>query len=173
MKISIIVAVSQNNVIGINNKLPWHLPADMKYFKQVTMGHAVIMGRATYESLGKALPGRSNIVVTRQENYPAEDCVVVNNLKSAFEEAVKTEDTECFVIGGADIIQQALVWTDKIYMTRIFHNYEGDTFLKPLNEDDWKLTSEERHLPDEKNRVAYAFQIFELKQEIIPPPISS
>jgi dihydrofolate reductase len=163
MTISIIVAVSQNNVIGINNKLPWHLPADMKYFKQTTIGHAVIMGRATYDALGKPLPDRTNIVVTRQENFLADGCIVVNDLKTAFEEAEKTGDAECFVIGGADIIRQAIVWADKVYITRIFHDYEGDTFLNPLNEDDWKLTSEERHLSDEKNRVAYAFQIFELK----------
>lgn len=163
MKISIIVAVSQNNVIGINNKLPWHLPADMKYFKNITTGHPVIMGRTTFESLGKALPHRKNIVITRQENYEAPECTVVNNLKSAFEVAEKENNAECFVIGGADIIRQAIVWADKIYLTRISHEFDGDTFLPPLNEDDWYMVSEERHLPDEKNRYAYAFQIFEMK----------
>src|SRR5258705_8752501 len=99
MTISIIVAVSQNNVIGKDNKLPWHLPADMKYFKQLTMGHPIIMGRSTYESLGKPLPGRANIIITRQEDYQAEGCIVVGDLNSAFEVAKKEEPDECFVIG--------------------------------------------------------------------------
>jgi len=161
MIISILVAVSQNNVIGNDNKLPWHLPADMKYFKQLTLGHPIIMGRSTHESLGKALPGRTNIVITRQDDYEALGCVVVGDLHSAFDVAKKEEPIECFVIGGGDIIRQTLLWADKIYITRIFHNFEGDTFFPQLNKDDWNLLSEERHLPDEKNRYAYAFQVYE------------
>jgi len=165
MTISIIVAVSQNNVIGQENKLPWHLPADMKYFKQLTMGHPIIMGRSTYESIGKALPGRVNIVITRQEDFVAEGCVVVGDLKSAFEIAKQDSSDECFIIGGGDIIRQSLVWADKLYITRIFHNFEGDTFFPQLSKDDWNLIREDRHLPDEKNHYAYAFQLFELSQK--------
>jgi len=165
MIISIVVAVSQNNVIGNDGKLPWNLPADLKYFKNLTMGHPIIMGRSTYESIGRALPGRTNIVITRQEDYEAPGCVVVGDLNSAFEVAKKEEPSECFVIGGGDIIRQTLVWADKIYVTRIFHNFEGDTSLPQLSKDDWNLISEERHLPDEKNRYAYAFQIYELSKK--------
>jgi len=162
MIISIIVAVSQNDVIGKDNKLPWHLPADLKYFKKLTMGHHIVMGRLTYEAIGKPLPGRTNIIVTRQEDFSAEGCIIVSELKRAFEHAEDDGESECFVIGGGDIIRQSLVWADKIYITRIFHNFEGDTFLPALSEDDWKLASEERHLPDEKNHYAYAFEVYEL-----------
>ncbi|MFI5135388.1 MAG: dihydrofolate reductase [Chitinophagales bacterium] len=164
MIISILVAVSQNNVIGRENKIPWHLPADMKYFKQLTMNHHIIMGRATYESIGRPLPGRVNVVVTRQENYSAPDCVVVSDIRSAFDYCIQHGETECFVIGGGDIIRQSLVWADKVYMTAIFHDFEGDTFFPELNPDDWKLVSEERHLPDEKNHYAFAFRIYGLSK---------
>ncbi len=165
MIISIVAAASQNDVLGKDNKLPWHLPADMKYFKQLTMGYPVIMGRSTYEALGKALPGRTNIVITRQDNYIAPGCIVVGNVRSAIDAAKKEHQEECFVIGGGDIIRQTLVWADKIYLTRIFHDFDGDTFFPAINKDDWKLVSEEHHLPDEKNRFAYAFQLFELAKE--------
>jgi dihydrofolate reductase len=162
MIISLILAVSQNNVIGKDNKLPWYLPDDWKYFKRLTIGHHIIMGRATYESLGKPLPGRQNIIITRQENYEAPGCIIVGDLKSAFEFAKDKNETEAFVIGGGDIFRQSLVWADKIYLTRVFHNFEGDTYFSDLNKDDWQMVSEERHLPDEKNRYAYAFQLYEL-----------
>lgn len=165
MIISIVVAISQNDVLGKDNKLPWHLPADMKYFKQLTLGHPVIMGRSTHEALGKALPGRTNIVITRQDNYVAPGCIVVGNVMSAIDAAKKVHPEECFIIGGGDIIRQTLVWADNIYLTRIFHDFEGDTFFPVLNKDDWKLVSEEHHLPDEKNRFAYAFQRFELAKK--------
>lgn len=160
MTISIIVAVSQNNVIGKENKLPWHLPADLKYFKRITMGHHIIMGRATFETLGRALPGRTNMVVTRQELYEADGCIVSGDLRSAIDYCKERGETECFVIGGGDIIRQALIWADKIYMTRIFHEFDGDTYFPDLNEDDWKLVSEEKHLPDEKNRYPFAFRVY-------------
>ena len=162
MIISILVAVSQNNVIGKDNKLPWHLPADLKYFKKVTMGHHIIMGRLTYETIGRALPGRVSVVVTRQDGYDAPGCVVVGDIRKALDYCRDAGEEECFVIGGGDIIRQSLVWADKIYMTMIFHDFEGDTFLQELNADDWKLTSEQRHLPDENNHYAYAFRVYEL-----------
>jgi len=164
MIISFIVAVSQNNVIGKDNKLPWHLPADMKYFKQVTFGHHIIMGRSTYEALGKVLPGRTNIIVTRQHDFDAPGCIIVGDLRSAFDCAREHHETECFVIGGGDVFRQSIVWADKIYLTKVFHNFEGDTFFPDLNKDDWNMISEDRHLPDEKNRYAYAFQVFELRR---------
>jgi dihydrofolate reductase len=171
MIISFIVAVSQNNVIGKDGKLPWNLPADMQYFKRVTAHHHIIMGRGTYEALGKALPNRTNIIITRQKDYDAPGCVIVGDIKSAIDYAKAHEETECFIIGGGDIFRQSLVWADKIYLTRVFHNFEGDTFFPELNPDDWKLTSEERHLPDEKNHYAFAFQVFEIarQQETVNP----
>jgi len=162
MIISILVAVSQNRVIGKENKIPWHLPADLKYFKQLTMNHHIIMGRATYESIGRPLPGRTNVVITRQEDYSAQGCVIMSDIRAAFEYCRQRGETECFIIGGGDIIRQTLVWADKVYMTLVFHDFEGDTFLPELNSDDWKMMSEDRHLPDEKNHYAYAFRVYEL-----------
>ncbi|MEP7127833.1 MAG: dihydrofolate reductase [Chitinophagales bacterium] len=164
MIISLIVAAAENNVIGMEGKLPWHLPADMKYFKQTTAGHVVIMGRGTYDSLGKPLPGRTNIVITRQQNYNALGCVVVGNLKAAIDHAVEKGEQEAFIIGGGDIFIQSVLWADRIYLTRIFHSFEGDTFFPTLNEEDWKMVHEQRHQADEKNRYAFAFQVFERQQ---------
>jgi dihydrofolate reductase len=170
MTISIIVAVSQNNVIGKENKLPWHLPADLKYFRKITLGHHIIMGRTTFETIGRELPGRTNVIVTRQEYYAAEGCVVAGDLRSAIDYCRDQGETECFIIGGGDIIRQALVWADKIYMTRIFHQFEGDTFFPDLNEDDWKLLSEERHMPDEKNHYSFAFRVYQSNLADAPEP---
>lgn len=164
MIISLIVAVSQNNVIGKDNKLPWYLPEDWKYFKRVTSGHHIIMGRATYESLGKPLPGRTNIVVTRQQTYDAPGCIIVGDIKAGFEYARSHGEAECFVIGGADIFRQSLVWADRIYLTRVMHDFDGDTIFPELNHDDWKMIKEERHLPDEKNRYPFSFQVYELSR---------
>ncbi|MCS6991838.1 MAG: dihydrofolate reductase [Chitinophagales bacterium] len=157
MIITIIVAASQNGVIGRNNRLPWHLPADLKRFKQITVGHHIIMGRNTFESIGRPLPKRVNIVVTRQPDYQAHGCVVAHSLQEALEYARRAGETECFIIGGGDLIQAALVWADRILLTRVFHDFEGDTFLPQINEEDWELISEERHLPDAHNPYAYAF----------------
>ncbi len=165
MMISIVVAVSQNNVIGKDNKLPWYLPADLKYFKALTIGIQSSWEETTYESLGKALPGRTNIIVTRQKDYPADGCIVVGDLKAGFDVATKENPQETFVIGGGEIIRQSLVWADKIYITRICHNFDGDTFFPQLSDDDWKLASEDRHLPDEKNHYAYAFQVYEFARK--------
>ncbi|MEO6168265.1 MAG: dihydrofolate reductase [Chitinophagales bacterium] len=161
MIISLIVAAAENNVIGKEGKLPWHLPADMKYFKQTTSGHTVIMGRGTLESLGKPLPGRTNIVITRQQHYKAPGCTVVSNIKDAVAYANENGTHETFIIGGGDVFSQSMSLADRIYLTRIFHSFEGDTFFPELNTDDWKMVSEERHEPDEKNKYAFSFQEFE------------
>lgn len=162
MTITIIVAASQNGVIGRNNQLPWHLPADLKRFKAITTGHHIIMGRNTYESLGRPLPNRVNIVVTRQQDYHAPGCVIVHSLADALQVARTAGETECFVIGGGDLIQAAMVWADRILLTRIFHDFEGDTFLPAINQEDWKLVHQERYMPDEKNRYPYAFLEYRL-----------
>lgn len=153
---SIIVAQSQNRVIGIDNTLPWHLPADLKRFKAITMGHHMIMGRKTYESIGKPLPGRTSIVITRNKDLVFEGCVMAHSLKEAFEIAQKNNDNEAFVIGGADLIKQAIDSCDKLYLTNIHQDFNGDTFLEPLSSN-WKQIEHITHEPDEKNVYTYSF----------------
>nr|AIA18697.1 Dihydrofolate reductase [uncultured bacterium] len=153
---SIIVAQSQNRVIGINNTLPWHLPADLKRFKAITMGHHMIMGRKTYESIGKPLPGRTSIVITRNNDLQYEGCVMAHSLEEAFKIAEGNNETEAFVIGGADLIKQSIDSCDKLYLTTIHQDFEGDTFLNELSSD-WKVIEHTDHVPDEKNLYSYSF----------------
>lgn len=148
MKLAIIVAAAKNGVIGHNNQLPWRLPQDLKYFKAVTLGKPVIMGRKTYESIGKPLPGRINIVVTRSKDWSAVDGVIVtNSLEQALAEAQvlvasnQLASGEIMVIGGAEIYRSALPFVDRIYMTRVAVETEGDAFFDPLNQQDWSLES--------------------------------
>ncbi|EKD77260.1 MAG: dihydrofolate reductase [uncultured bacterium] len=157
MKISIIVAKSKNNVIGKNNQLPWYLPADLHHFKSITMGKPIIMGRKTAESIGKPLPGRRNIIITRDKNFHANGCDVVHSIDDALN-AVKTEK-EVMIIGGANLYSQFLPRADCIYMTIIDAELEGDIFFPELNSE-WKLTSEEKFSGDEKNKYAYRFLIY-------------
>jgi len=157
---SIIVAQSENRVIGINNTLPWHLPADLKRFKEITMGHHILMGRKTYESIGKPLPGRTSVVITRSKDLNFEGCIMAYSLEEAFEIAQKNGDQEAFLIGGADMIKQGIQHCDTLYLTTIHQHFEGDTFLDPLSVD-WKKVSEEAHQPDEKNAYSYTFERYE------------
>lgn len=161
MLLSAITAVSLNGVIGKDNRLPWHMPADMRFFKKTTLGHPVIMGRKTYASFGKALPGRTNIVVTRQEHYRLPDATVVHSLPEAIRQASQQDTSEIFILGGADIYRQSLPLLDRVYKTLIEGTFQGDAFFPDLDPDQWKMTSEEAHEPDEKNRFAYAFQTWE------------
>ena len=156
MTVSLIVAVSQNGVIGSNNKLPWRLPADLKHFKELTMGHPVIMGRKTYESIGKSLPGRTNLVVTRQGKFKTEGCQVVHSVEEAIRFCGNTD--EIFIIGGASIYQEALPYADKIYLTRIHKDFEGNARLFDLDEKVWKVTSRE---PGGEGTLAHTFFIYE------------
>lgn len=161
MILSAITAVAENNVIGIHNELPWRLPADMKYFKNVTMGHVVIMGRKTYESFGKALPGRTSIVVTRQKDYVLADATVVHSLEAAIDKSRSSGEEEAFVIGGAEIYKQSMNVLDKLYLTRIHADFEGDAFFPELDKERWKLVKNEVHEADEKNPYNYSFQVWE------------
>jgi dihydrofolate reductase len=172
MIISILVAVSKNHVIGKENKLPWHLPADLKYFKRTTLGHHIVMGRSTFESIGKPLPGRTNVIITRQEHYQAPGCVVVGDIKKAFEFCRTQGEEECFVVGGGDIIRQTLLWADRIYLTCIDAEFEGDTFFSPLNEDDWQLVKDEPYEADDQNSYPYRFQVYEAKSQPSEPSAS-
>ena len=165
MKVSLIVAVSENGVIGKDNDLIWHLPKDMTFFKETTMGHHVIMGRKNFESIPhkySPLPNRTNVVITRQSDYIAEGCVVVNSVASALEIARQNGDTEPFIIGGGQIYKLALGanLVDKIYLTKVHHSFEGDTFFPELNTD-WKEMERIDHKADEKHAYAYSFLTFE------------
>lgn len=155
MTISLIVATDENNGIGKNNQLPWHLPADLKHFKTLTTGHPIIMGRKTFESIGKALPNRTNIVITRQNNYAAEGAIVVSSLQDAYN--LCDDEMEAFVIGGAQIFEQALTQADILYLTVIHHAFDADTFFPQINQSQWLKAESATHEPDEKNIYSYTF----------------
>ncbi|MCP2044602.1 dihydrofolate reductase [Pontibacter sp. HSC-36F09] len=162
--IAIVVAIAQNNVIGKDNQLIWHLPADLRHFKQKTMGHPMIMGRKTFESIGKPLPGRTTIIVTRQEDYKAEGCIVVNSVEEAIAKGKELDSEQVSIVGGAEIYKQALSFVDTIYLTKVHHDFDGDTFFPELKEEEWLLVSVEGHEPDEKNKYAYTFK--ELRRKV-------
>lgn len=156
--LSIVVALDKNKGIGLKNALPWKLPADLKHFKEVTMGHPIIMGRKTHESIGRALPGRKNIIITRNEGYAAEGCEVVHSL----EEALKLFGSEdAFVIGGADIFRQALPLVERMYITEINHVFPCDVFFPELNMSEWREVERRQGMKDEKNPYEYWFTVYE------------
>lgn len=160
MILSIIVAVAENNVIGKDNKLIWHLPMDMKFFKEKTIGHCVITGRKNYESIPekyRPLPGRTNIIVTRQTNYSAPGAIIVNTIEEAFNTAKSKGETECFIIGGAEIYSHTISVADKIYLTKIHNKFEGDTYFPELQNNLWKELSRKDYARDEKNKCACSF----------------
>ncbi|RXJ01807.1 dihydrofolate reductase [Anaerobacillus alkaliphilus] len=155
--ISLIVAAGENNVIGSDNVMPWHLPADLAYFKKTTTGHAVVMGRKTFESIGKPLPNRKNIILTRDQQFEVEGCDVIHSVEEVFD---FEKGQELFIIGGAEVYRQLLPHANKVYLTRIHKSFEGDAFFPELN-DGWQLVSTEKHEADEKNPYQYEFQIYE------------
>jgi len=157
--LSIIAAVSQNNALGKENKLLWHLPADLKRLKSLTMGHHLIMGRKTFESLGKPLPGRPHVVISRQKDFKPEGVTVVDSLEKAIEFA--TEDEEAFIFGGGEIYRLALPHVKKIYLTRVKEAFDGDTYFPEINLNEWQLIKCENFLPDEKNLFFYSFEEYE------------
>lgn len=157
--LSTIVAASENNVIGKDNQLLWHLPDDLKHFKRTTKGHHVIAGRKTFESQGKPLPHRTNIIVTRNSDYRAEGCIVVNSLDRALELA--QADDEPFIIGGEQIYRMALPLVERIYLTRVHAEFEGDTFFPELDMDQWKEISREYYSKDERNEYPFSIIILD------------
>ena len=163
MTISFVVAASENNVIGKDNQLLWTLPNDMKFFKNTTWGMPVIMGRKTYESLGKALAGRTNIVITRQTDWHPEDVTVVHNLDESLKAAAETDAKESFIIGGGEIFKQALPITHRIYITRVHASFEGDAFFPEFSEKEWELVSDLDFQADDKHAYAYSFQVWQRK----------
>jgi dihydrofolate reductase len=161
MTVSMIVAVSDNGVIGRDGGLPWYLPRDLRHFKTTTMGHHLIVGRRTWDEVGKPLPGRVMVVVTRSFHFEAEGAVVVHSLEDALE--VARTDEEPFIGGGAHIYRMALAQdlVDRLYLTRVHAEVEGDTFLPAIDFDEWRLVSSEHHEADEKNTYACTFEIYD------------
>ncbi len=162
--VTIIVATSKNNVIGKNNQLPWHLPRDLAYFKKVTTGKPIIMGRKTYESIGKALPNRLNIVITRNTGYQLTDAIVEHSLEEAIAVAKEKqpETDEIHIIGGTTIFKEAIGSgvVDKIYLNRVLANFEGDTYLPPIDWSQWQLFNKTYHEVDDKNAYAMDFEVY-------------
>ncbi|MHB1146155.1 MAG: dihydrofolate reductase [Lutibacter sp.] len=158
--VTIIAAIATDNALGKDNQLIWHLPADLNRFKKTTLNHVVIMGRKTFESLGKPLPNRTNILITRDKNYKAEGCVVVNSVKEALDTAAK-EDENPFILGGAEIYKQAMPFTDKLDITLIHHKFKADVFFPEIDKTIWKETSREDFKADEKNKYDYSFVTFD------------
>ena len=154
---SIIVARAKNRVIGRNNRLPWHLPKDLQHFKRVTMGHHVIMGRKTFESIKKPLPGRKLIIVTRNSSYQAAECIVVKDMFTAFFVAEQAGETEVLVAGGGEIYQEALAFVDRVYLTEIQAQLEGDTFFPEINLYEWREVQRIHHPADDQHLHTYDF----------------
>lgn len=161
--ISLIVAAAENNAIGKNNQLLWHLPNDLKFFKNTTWGMPVIMGRKTYESVNKPLPGRFNIVITRQADWKAEGVITATDLNDALEKAKATNCNELFVIGGGEIYKQAFEMAGTLYITRVHASFEADTFFPAVDEAIWKRTHTLDFTADEKHAYAYSFETWERK----------
>jgi dihydrofolate reductase len=154
--IKLIVAISKNRVIGDSNKLIWNLPADLKRFKEITTGHPIVMGRKTYQSIGRPLPNRRNIIITRDESYEVDGCEVVNSV----EEALLLTNNDCFIIGGGEIYKQTLHIADQIYMTEVHEEFVGDTTFPELTAV-WYVSKEEKFLADKKNNYNYSFIFYE------------
>lgn len=158
--ISLLVAMDENRLIGKDNQLPWHLPNDLQYFKQVTMGHPIVMGRKTFESIGRPLPGRENIVITRNHDYQAEGCRVIHQLS---EVKAFPKEEEVFVIGGAQIFEEILPEADRLYITEIHASFSGDTHFPEIKEEDWEEISSTPGKVDEKNHYPHDFIILQRK----------
>jgi dihydrofolate reductase len=160
MIISIVVAVSKNNVIGKDNQLLWKLSDDLKRFKKLTTNHCIVMGRKTYDSIGKALPNRTNIIITKNKNFHVDDAIVLHNIQDVIEYAKSKNETELFIIGGGEIYKQALEITNKIYLTKIDVDIDGDTFFH-YNTQEWRICYEELIVKNEKNEYDSTYQELE------------
>tara|TARA_B100000767_G_scaffold18131_1_gene16673 strand:- start:431 stop:934 length:504 start_codon:yes stop_codon:yes gene_type:complete len=165
MTIALIVAASENNVIGHNNQLPWHLPGDLKYFKAMTLGKPVIMGRKTFESIGKPLPGRDNIVISRQHDYPAQGIKLVSSLSEAISLGERINlingAEEVMIIGGAQIYAEALDLADRVYLTRVHHHVEGDAYFPILETAAWHEITREDVAAKESNPFDFSYQVLD------------
>ena len=164
MIISAIVATDINNVIGKDNDIPWRLPADLKYFKRRTLNHHIIMGRKTFESIGRPLPKRTNIIVTRNPFYVASNCLVTSSIQEALQIAKDNGEEEVFIIGGGEIYRQSITFCNRVYLTHVDTVIEnGEVFFPKLSTEEWEEISSDTHQPDEKNEFTYTFKVFERK----------
>ena len=156
--IIMIAAAAENNALGKDNKIVWHLPNDYKRFRRLTTGHHIIMGRKTFESLKKPLPDRKHIIITRQKEYKAEGCIVVDTMQKALDACPK--DQNSFIIGGGEIYKLGISYADKIELTRVHGTFEADAFFPEINEGEWKLEKSERNEKDESHNYEYTYQTF-------------
>lgn len=167
LHLSALVAMARNRVIGKNNALPWRLPPDLKHFKALTMGHPIIMGRKTFESIGRSLPGRTCIIVTRQPGYVVKDAIIVNSIAAALNACSSNTPSdlvtgrETFVIGGAEIFREALPMCNRLYITEILRDFEGDVLFPEFNHDEWTEISREKHMDD--SGLEYHFVVLDRK----------
>ena len=163
MRLSIVAAVAENGVIGRGGRLPWHLSDDLKRFQRLTMGHTIVMGRRTWESIGRALPGRRSIVVSRQAGYHVEANAVevAAGLHDALRIGEAAGDDEVFIVGGAELYCEALRHADRVYLTRIHAEVNGDTKFPAVDWNNWQLISSERHAADARNEFPFTFEIYE------------
>ncbi len=157
--ITIIAAIAKNNALGKDNQLIWHLPADLTRFKKVTLGHHVIMGRKTFDSLSKPLPNRTTIIITRKKDYQVKGCLIANSLKEAIE--LSKSDKNPFILGGAEIYKQSMAVADKLDLTFIHHEFEADVFFPEIDKLIWKEVSRQDFKADENNKYDYSFVSFE------------
>ena len=161
MIVSAIVAIAKNNVIGINNGIPWYLPADLKYFKKTTLDHHIIMGRKSYESIGRPLPRRTNVIVTRDPFYLASNCLVVHSVEEGLQLALDNNEDEAFIIGGGEIYHLAMPYVDRLYLTEVDLEVDGAVYFPEIDFSEWELISEAVHEPDEKNEMGYVFKVLD------------
>lgn len=159
--ITLIAAAAENNALGKDNAMLWHLPDDFKRFKAITTGHHIIMGRKTFESFPKPLPNRTHVIITRQKKYAPEGCIVVDSMENAIAACPKDEDI--FIIGGGEIYNLGIPFADTIELTRVHDSFEADAFFPEINRNEWELISEEYHPADEKHKVDFSFQTFARK----------
>jgi len=167
MIIALIAAVSENGVIGRDGEIPWHLPADLKLFKRLTMGHHLIVGRKTFESISKPLPGRRMIVLSRQPGYSVEGCLTASSLPNALEIARKAGEDEVFIAGGAGVYLQALPLADRFYLSRVHAKVKGDAFFPDFNLEDWKMIVKAEYPSGTGQRYDFTFIILDRKRRVV------
>jgi dihydrofolate reductase len=158
MRLSIVAAVSENGVIGHKGKLPWRLPDELQYLKSLTTGHCIILGRKTFESVGRPLPNRTSIVLTRRDDFAPDGVVVVHDLEAAIQEAKRRDETETFVFGGAAVYAMALPRVDRLYLTRVHADVEGDVHFPRFDVKDWMLVEERHHPADDRHAYSFCLQ---------------
>ncbi|MDX1666915.1 MAG: type 3 dihydrofolate reductase [Saprospiraceae bacterium] len=161
MRVSAIAAMAKNRAIGLDNEIPWYLPADLKYFKRTTLNHHIIMGRKSYEAIGRPLPKRTNVIVTRNPFFVVSNALVVHSVEEALQLARDNGEEEAFIIGGGEIYRQSMVYWQRLYLTEVDCEVKGDVFFPELEPDRWRLISSEPHPADEKNEFSYTFKVFE------------